>query len=537
MSSSVSAMAANFPHPLRGAFTPKCPSQTHVLATSWVTPPTPQDSQASESTPPSPDTSHMLPPMTPLQSAGLLSAGGQSMAAEAALPTPEQTPPSPPHRIRSNSSSLGPRGREARMQQWLTDIPLPMSPQERYLQGLNPKTNHPLHPQPLKLPSSRQVRLVSIGEEGRHVKLDNHDKENVDHVPGWIPLESKKRHNSEELDGMLARKRTKILDPVRRFSQKVSSSLALAPAIEELVEMAAVRRHSETMSSEDAAKQSEQPYQFSQAAKPQRRKSSFRTSLSKRPGSLRASGSGALRRMMKKPAVGAHPGQAAVWHEDRPDMIVNVAFIGDGPVGKSALIRRLVHGTFPKDYVPSDIHESTFRLTVDDVRVQLNLSEAGSGHDAGQPSILALGWFSVVVLCFDVGRPSSLENLQKYRNDIAMYEENAVVVLAGLKMDARHRLPPLHMSLDDEDAVPVSVAEGEEAAAKMRCNGYFECSSLGSCEGMDALFDYVLRSGVDLQKFRDKKMARFRLEHSVDKGMAKIADGVRSLFLFQNSKE
>lgn len=69
----------------------------------------------------------------------------------------------------------------------------------------------------------------------------------------------------------------------------------------------------------------------------------------------------------------------------------------------------------------------------------------------------------------------------------------------------------------------------------MSCNGYFECSSLGSCDGMDDLFDYIVRSGVDLQKSRDKKMARFRLEHSVDKSMAKIADGVRSLFLFQGN--
>lgn len=66
----------------------------------------------------------------------------------------------------------------------------------------------------------------------------------------------------------------------------------------------------------------------------------------------------------------------------------------------------------------------------------------------------------------------------------------------------------------------------------MGCEDYFECSSLSSCEGVDELFDYIVQSGVEFQKNRNKTMNRFRFERSVDKGMAKIAEGVRSLFTF-----
>lgn len=52
---------------------------------------------------------------------------------------------------------------------------------------------------------------------------------------------------------------------------------------------------------------------------------------------------------------------------------------------------------------------------VDGVRVQLNLSEGGSARDPREPSILALGWFSVVVLCFDIGHHGTLHSLQKVR--------------------------------------------------------------------------------------------------------------------------
>lgn len=87
------------------------------------------------------------------------------------------------------------------MQQWLTDIPLPMSPQERYIQGLDPNVDHPLHPQPLRVPA-RQARLGSIGEDDgqplQHMMLAGPNKENVGHLAGWKhPLESKKRHNPE----------------------------------------------------------------------------------------------------------------------------------------------------------------------------------------------------------------------------------------------------------------------------------------------------------------------------------------------------
>ena len=77
--------------------------------------------------------------------------------------------------------------------------------------------------------------------------------------------------------------------------------------------------------------------------------------------------------------------------------------------------------------------------------------------------------------------------------------------------------------------------QGKAAARKMGCADYFECSSLASCEGVDDLFDYIVHSGVDFQKNRNKTMARFRFERTVDKGMTKIAEGVRSLFTFHGS--
>ncbi len=78
-----------------------------------------------------------------------------------------------------------------------------------------------------------------------------------------------------------------------------------------------------------------------------------------------------------------------------------------------------MHGTFPKTYAPSDLQEQKIRLVIDNMRVELNLSEGGSGRNPREPSILALGWYSVVVLCFDIGHQNTLRNLQKVRDSAA----------------------------------------------------------------------------------------------------------------------
>ncbi|CAK7215904.1 hypothetical protein SBRCBS47491_002637 [Sporothrix bragantina] len=454
--------------------------------------------------------------------------------------------------------TIGPKpGRENRMQHWLSEIPPPVSPQERYIQGLNSAADHPLHPRPLRAVAPRQARYLSstditgddsLSLECEKLAIDVSDKENamirnrlkaLETVHGTSnpPVEeaglgTKKRHLVEDMgEGNMARKRTRLLDPVRRFSQRLSSSLAGS-------ENERRDSHSDDLSPEDLAKQSEMLYRFGGLSKTP--SGSLRPSFSRRnSGSLRSHGSGTIRRIMSSKLAPpmtppSRDGQNGFWTEGRPDIIVNVAFIGDAWVGKTALIKRLVYGTFPQTYAPSNIQEQTIRIVVDGARVQLNLSEGGSGRDSREPSILALGWFSVVVLCYDIGNHGTLESLHKYRNDIAMYEENSIVVLAGLKKDARRRLPPLQLTFM-EDAVQVTEDKGKEAARKLGCTDYFECSSLSSCEGIDELFNYVVHSGVELQKIRNKTMSRFRFERSVDKGMTKIAEGVRSLFTFHGS--
>ncbi|ERS95842.1 hypothetical protein HMPREF1624_07919 [Sporothrix schenckii ATCC 58251] len=518
-------------------------------------PPTPQDSLASPcQSPPTSPSLKLAEPVSP--SPGTLDEDDNVLMHDSGSAAKTTL-------IRRSTPTLitiGPKvARENRMQNWLSEIPPPVSPQERYIQGLNPAVDHPLHPRPLRARAPRQAPYLgntgvtgdddALSRSCEKLAIDASDKENamvrnrlrsLGSPPQITPtnvlaerpvLGTKKRLLTEDAGDLFARKRTRLLDPVRRFSQRLSSSLTMSYGVAE------EKRDSEDLSPEEVAKQNEMLYKFTHLSKTP--SSSIRSSLSKRSGTFRSQGSSTIRRIMSSRLAPAMPppsrdDQVGFWAEGRPDMIVNVAFIGDARVGKTALIKRLVYGNFPQTYAPSSIQEETIRIMVDGVRVQLNLSEGGSARDPCEPSILALGWFSVVVLCFDIGHHGTLHSLQKYRNDIAMYEENSVLVLAGLKKDARRRLPPLQLTFV-EDAVQVTPEKGMDAALKLGCTEYFECSSLASCEGIDDLYDYIARAGVEVQKIRSKTISRFRFERTVDKGMAKIAEGVRSIFTFNGS--
>ncbi|KAL1898918.1 hypothetical protein Sste5346_003329 [Sporothrix stenoceras] len=347
----------------------------------WATaaPPTPQDSLASPcQSPPTSPSLQLAEPVSPspamLDEDDNILMHDSGSAARTTL-IRRSTPtlitigpkPRPAGRENRDNREIRENKNENRMQHWLSEIPPPVSPQERYIQGLNPAVDHPLHPRPLRAVTPRQARYLSstditaddddaLSLSCEKLAIDSSDKENamihsrlraLGSPPEITPTNvlgekvgfgTKKRHMPEDVGDVLARKRTRLLDPVRRFSQRLSSTLAMSSGSEE-----ERRTDSEDLSPEEAAKQSEILYKFSRLSKTP--SNSVRSSLSKRySGTLRSQGSNTIRRMIssKMPPPMPPPsrdGQVGFWTEGRPDMIVNVAFIGDARVGKTALIK------------------------------------------------------------------------------------------------------------------------------------------------------------------------------------------------------
>lgn len=148
-------------------------------------PPTPQDSLASPcQSPPTSPSLQLAEPVSPLpamleEDDNILMHDSGSAAKTTLL-----------RRSTPTLITIGPKaGRENRMQHWLSEIPPPVSPQERYIQGLNPAVDHPLHPRPLRALAPRQARYLSSTDVTRDddalslscekLAIDSSDKENA----------------------------------------------------------------------------------------------------------------------------------------------------------------------------------------------------------------------------------------------------------------------------------------------------------------------------------------------------------------------
>ncbi|MFX0058747.1 MAG: GTP-binding protein [Candidatus Hodarchaeota archaeon] len=112
-----------------------------------------------------------------------------------------------------------------------------------------------------------------------------------------------------------------------------------------------------------------------------------------------------------------------------------IVVVGDGGVGKSTMIQRLITGQFIPMKITIGTDLATYRLNVDGTDVRLQIWDfAGEkrfryflpNYSRGAQGCL---------LCFDVTRYSSFQNLPEWYNVVKTCASNPIFVLVGGKVD------------------------------------------------------------------------------------------------------
>jgi GTPase SAR1 family protein len=108
----------------------------------------------------------------------------------------------------------------------------------------------------------------------------------------------------------------------------------------------------------------------------------------------------------------------------------------------------------------------------------------------------------VIILCFSVVRPDSMENiLSKWIIELNRYIPNVLIVLVGTQVDLRDQTM---LNLDAEDnnykQRHISTKEGEELRQRIKAFRYIECSALTQVN-VKEVFD----SCIDAHNSRIKK--------------------------------
>ncbi|KAK4504073.1 hypothetical protein PRZ48_004988 [Zasmidium cellare] len=172
--------------------------------------------------------------------------------------------------------------------------------------------------------------------------------------------------------------------------------------------------------------------------------------------------------------------------------VVPILFVGDPGIGKSTMLSRLAVGHEWRKPLPQlrDLDQPyAFNIKMYNRPYRFEL------YDTASPTNYTLLRPSVLVMCFNIGDPSSLESLKTHWKRLVEehynYDEMLPVIVLGLQRDVRNR--------EDYDGhVRTVVAEAENGtdnaplngrtfvypqealklAQEMRCDRYCECSAL-----------------------------------------------------------
>jgi len=181
-------------------------------------------------------------------------------------------------------------------------------------------------------------------------------------------------------------------------------------------------------------------------------------------------------------------------------------------------------GTFPEVYVPTVFENYVADVEVDGKHVELALWDTAGQEDYDRLRPLSYPDSHVILICFAVDSPDSLDNVQEkvcfclshsslspfhgplcltllinflllqWISEVMHFCSGLPIILVGCKKDLR-RDPRVIEELRKTSQRPVTPEEGMAVAQKIGAKHYLECSAK-SGEGVREVFQYATRAAL-----------------------------------------
>jgi len=151
--------------------------------------------------------------------------------------------------------------------------------------------------------------------------------------------------------------------------------------------------------------------------------------------------------------------------------------VGDGGCGKTSLLNVFTRGYFTQIYEPTVFENYVHDLNVDDHLVELSLWDTAGQEDFDRLRSLSYAETHVVIICFSIDNPVSLENVEsKWIDEILEFCPGVKLVLVACKCDLREDQETTRL-LARHGSRAVEYEEGLAVARRIRASRYLECSS------------------------------------------------------------
>lgn len=151
--------------------------------------------------------------------------------------------------------------------------------------------------------------------------------------------------------------------------------------------------------------------------------------------------------------------------------------LGDGAAGKTSLLNVFIRGFFTFAYEPTVFENYVNEIEVDDERIELSLWDTAGQEEFDRLRSLSYAETHVILLCFSVDNPTSLENVEsKWIDEIQQYCRGVRIVLVACKCDLREDLATSER-LGRQGKHTIVYEEGLAVARRINASRYLECSA------------------------------------------------------------
>ncbi|KAJ6490159.1 small GTPase-binding protein [Mycena vulgaris] len=166
-----------------------------------------------------------------------------------------------------------------------------------------------------------------------------------------------------------------------------------------------------------------------------------------------------------------------------------LVIVGDMACGKTCLLTVFAKGTFPESFIPTVFESWVADVTVDAKCIELALWDTAAGQtEYEQLRPLSYPDAHVVLICFAIDRPDSLDNVrEKWIAEVLHFCRGLPFFLVGCKTDLR--------AFEEEGKRRLTPGEGKAIAHLIGAQKYLECSAK-SGEGVTELFQHATRAAV-----------------------------------------
>uniref|UniRef100_A0A1D1YB72 GTP-binding protein rhoA n=1 Tax=Anthurium amnicola TaxID=1678845 RepID=A0A1D1YB72_9ARAE len=185
-----------------------------------------------------------------------------------------------------------------------------------------------------------------------------------------------------------------------------------------------------------------------------------------------------------------------------------LVIVGDGACGKTCLLIVFSKGTFPEVYVPTVFENYVADVEVDNKRVELALWDTAGQEDYDRLRPLSYPDSHVILICFAVDSPDSLDNVQeKWISEVMHFCQGLPTLLVGCKKDLRFD-PKTIEELRRTSQRPVTPEEGMAVAQRIGAYKYLECSAKTG-DGVREVFEHATRAALLTRPRRNRKNCFF----------------------------